>query len=149
MTKQHATVRHATSLLAALFAAAALTLAGCADMGMGGAKQALSGANEVPPNTSAATGSGTIKINGDLSVTGNITASGMTATAAHIHEAAPGKNGPVIVPFTKSADNTFGPAAGAKLTDAQYQSYLAGNLYINVHSKEFPGGEIRAQLVKP
>jgi len=150
MTTHNRAIRHASSLLAALFAAATLTLAGCADMGMGGgtAKQTLSGANEVPANTSAATGSGSIRINGDLSVTGNITVSGMVPTAAHIHEGAPGKNGPVIVPFTKSADNTFGPAAGAKLTDAQYQSYLAGNLYVNVHSKEFPGGEIRAQLVK-
>jgi hypothetical protein len=43
----------------------------------------------------------------------------MTVTTAHIHEAPPAKNGPVIVPFAKTADNTFAPAAGAKLTDAQ------------------------------
>jgi hypothetical protein len=109
--------------------------------------QALSGANEVPPNNSTATGSGSIRILGDGSVTGNITVSGMVATAAHIHEAPPGQNGKVIVPFVKTADETFGPAAGAKLTDEQYKSYLAGNLYVNVHSATFPGGEIRAQLV--
>jgi hypothetical protein len=106
----------------------------------------LSGANEVPPNSSTATGIGSIRISRDGSVTGNITVSGMTATAAHIHEALPGTNGPVIVPLAKTADNTFAPAAGAKLTDAQYESYLAGNLYINVHSAAYPGGEIRAQL---
>ena len=110
------------------------------------ARQSLSGANEVPPNTSTATGIGSIRISRDGSVTGNITVSGMTATAAHIHEALPGTNGPVIVPLAKTADNTFAPAAGAKLTDAQYESYLAGNLYINVHSAAYPGGEIRAQL---
>ena len=110
------------------------------------ARQSLSGANEVPPNTSTATGIGSIRISGDGSVTGNITVSGMTATAAHIHEAPPGKNGPVIVPFAKTADNTFAPTAGPKLTDAQYASYFAGNLYINVHSAAYPGGEIRAQL---
>jgi hypothetical protein len=110
------------------------------------ARQTLSGANEVPPNTSTATGIGSIRISRDGSVTGNITVSDMTATAPHIHEVSPGKNGPVIVQFAKTADNTFAPEAGAKLTGAQNASYLAGNLYINVHSAAYPGGEIRAQL---
>jgi len=57
-----------------------------------------------------------------------------------------GANGPVIVPFNKTADNTFEAPAGAKLTDAQYASYKAGKLYVNVHSAAHPGGEIRAQL---
>jgi len=110
------------------------------------AQQSLSGANEVPANNSAATGTGTIRIGRDGSVTGNVVVAGMTPTAAHIHEAPPGKNGPVIVPLAKTADNVFAAAAGARLTDAQYASYLAGNLYVNVHSDAYPGGEIRAQL---
>jgi CHRD domain-containing protein len=110
-------------------------------------KVTLSGANEVPPNSSAATGSGSFTIGADKSVSGSVTAKGMTPTAAHIHMAAPGVNGPVIVPLTQ-ADNTFSTPAGAKLTDEQYAAYLAGNLYVNVHSKAFPGGEIRAQLTK-
>ena len=68
----------------------------------------------------------------------------MTATASHIHEGAPGTNGPVIVPFTKTGDNTFASAEGAKLTESQYASYKAGNLYVNVHSAAHPVGEIRA-----
>ena len=71
---------------------------------------------------------------------------GMTATAAHIHEGATGSNGPVIVPFTKTGDNTFEAPAGAKFTDAQCASYKAGRTYVNVHSAAHPGGEIRAQL---
>ena len=70
----------------------------------------------------------------------------MTPTAAHIHEAAAGANGPVIVPLNKVSDTKFVAAAGAKLTDAQYDSYKAGRTYVNVHSAKNPGGEIRAQL---
>ena len=55
----------------------------------------------------------------------------MSPTAAHIHEAAPGVNGPVIVPLAKSSDTTFTVPANAKLTDAEYAAYKAGNLYVN------------------
>lgn len=106
----------------------------------------LSGAQEVPPNPSAASGSSTIMIGADHMVTGSVTVTGMTPSMAHIHEAVKGVNGPVIVPFTKAAENTFAPAPGAKLTDAQYASYLAGKLYLNVHSATYPGGEVRMQL---
>ena len=106
----------------------------------------LSGGNEVPPVTTSASGTGTVTINPDHTVSASITVSGMTATASHIHEAAAGANGPVIVPFTKTGDNTFAAPPGAKLTDSQYASYKAGNLYVNVHSAKNPGGEIRAQL---
>ena len=67
----------------------------------------LLGANEVPPVATTASGSGNVTIKADGSVTVRVMVSGMTATAAHIHEAAAGVNGPVIVPFTKTADNTF------------------------------------------
>jgi len=53
----------------------------------------------------------------------------------------------VIVPFTKISDNVFVAPESARLTDAQYASYKAGNLYVNVHSAKNPGGEIRAQIV--
>jgi len=106
----------------------------------------LSGDQEVPPVTTSASGTGTISVGADNSVSGSVMVKGINATAAHIHEAAKGKNGPVIVPLTKSGDNTFSVAAGAKLTDAQMQALQAGNLYVNVHSAANPNGEIRAQL---
>jgi CHRD domain len=108
-------------------------------------KVALSGDQEVPAVTTSAKGSGMISIKDDMSVSGSVTTTGVQGTAAHIHEGAAGKNGPVIVPLTKSGD-TYSVAPGAKLTDAQMASFKAGNLYVNVHSAANPGGEIRAQL---
>jgi hypothetical protein len=35
---------------------------------------------------------------------------------------------------------------GKKLTQAQMDALKAGNLYVNVHSNEYKGGEVRAQL---
>ena len=105
----------------------------------------LSGANEVPPVTSAAKGSGNVDVK-DCAVTAKITVSGMTATAAHIHEGAAGANGGIAVPFVKTADNTFEAAPGAKMTDAQCAAYKAGNTYVNVHSEAHKPGEVRAQL---
>ena len=65
-------------------------------------KVTLSGDNEVPPVKTKATGSGTIMVGADKSVSGKITTTGVDGTAAHIHDGAPGKNGPVIIPLTKS-----------------------------------------------
>jgi hypothetical protein len=106
----------------------------------------LSGSNEVPPVATSATGTATVTIKPDHTVVVKESVTGMTATASHIHEAAAGTNGPVIVPFTKTADNTFVASDTAKLTDSQYESFKAGKLYVNVHSAAHPGGEIRAQL---
>ncbi len=129
---------------ASTFAAFAF-LAACASMTPGAQTVALKGSSEVPANASTATGTGTVTIGSDRFVTGSVTVAGMTPTMAHIHQAAEGANGPVIVPMTQSG-NTFTFPPTAKLTDAQYDAYKAGNLYINVHSAAFPGGEVRAQL---
>jgi len=106
----------------------------------------LSGDQEVPPVKTSATGNGTITVNDDKTVSGSVTTSGINGVAAHIHNGAPGKNGPVIVPMTKSSDNTWTIAPGAKFTDAQYEAFKAGNTYVNVHSAANKGGEIRGQL---
>ena len=74
-----------------------------------------------------------------------MTRNGIAGTAADIHEAAPGKNGPVIVPLPKNGDTNAVPA-GAKLTDAQFAGFQAGNVYVNVHTAANPGDEMRGQL---
>jgi hypothetical protein len=131
---------------AAVWSGALAIIATCVSMAAMSETLTLTGANEVPPVTSSATGTAMITIGADKSVKADVSVSGMTATASHIHMGAAGTNGPVIVPFAKTGDNKFGAAPDAKLTDEQYAAYKAGNLYVNVHSAANPGGEIRAQI---
>ena len=107
---------------------------------------ALSGAEEVPAVNTTARGQGTLTIGDDGAVSGAVTTSGVTGTAAHIHSAAAGKNGPVIVPLQKGADGAWSVPSGAKLTPDQLKMFKAGELYVNVHSSAHPDGEIRGQL---
>jgi len=112
-----------------------------------GIKVTLRGDKEVPAVTSSATGDGLITVSADKSVTGSIKTTGIVGTAAHIHLGAPGKNGPPIVSLMKTGDdNVWLVPAGAKLTDAQFASFKAGDLYVNVHSDANRNGEIRGQL---
>jgi hypothetical protein len=57
-----------------------------------------------------------------------------------------GKNGPDIITLRKTGDNEWSVPTDAKLTDAQYDAYKAGGLYVNVHSDAHRSGEIRGQL---
>jgi hypothetical protein len=106
----------------------------------------LTGAEETPPVSTTATGNGTISIGADKSVTGTIKTAGIEGTVAHIHVGAPGQSGPPIITLDKSAAGVWTVPAGSKLTDEQYASFKAGNLYVNVHSAAHKPGEIRAQL---
>ena len=122
-----------------------LALVACATMAGKTVNVTLSGAEEVPPVSTAARGSGSFTIGDDGAVSGSVTTSGVAGTMAHIHMAAKGANGPVIVPLTKESD-TYRAPAGAKLNDAQMAAFKAGNLYVNVHSAANKGGEVRGQL---
>jgi len=140
------------TLMLAAIAASALALAGCQTVkgwgqkiGIGGGAT-LTGAQEVPPVSTDAKGSASIKVASDKTVSGSVTTTGVNGVAAHIHQGATGRNGPVIIPLTKKGDHEWAVPAGAKLTEAQYEAYTAGDLYVNVHSPSHKGGEIRAQL---
>jgi hypothetical protein len=137
-----------------LLAAAVAALASCATYqdnapswlpGSGATSVKLSGAEEVPPVSASGSGTGTIRVNSDGTVSGNVTTTGVEGTMAHIHQGAKGQNGPVIIPLTKSG-NTYTVPAGAKLNDAQMKAYKEGNLYVNVHTAKNKGGEVRGQL---
>ena len=105
----------------------------------------LSPQEEVPPAQSSASGSGSIRVHEDGTVSGSVTTTGIAGTMAHIHQGAKGANGPVIVPLTKNGD-TYTVPAGAKLNSAQMSAFKSGGLYVNVHSDKYKGGEIRGQL---
>lgn len=106
----------------------------------------LSGAAEAPPVVTSASGTGEITVMLDHTVSGSIKISGMTPTMAHIHQGAVGKNGPPIIHLSMAPNGSFSVPASTKLNDAQYKEYMAGNLYVNVHSAQHPDGEIRGQL---
>ncbi len=105
----------------------------------------LTGDEEVPPVKVSGSGSGSIRVNSDGTVSGSVSTTGVEGTMAHIHQGAKGQNGPIIIPLTKSGD-TYAVPPGAKLTDAQMKAFKEGNLYVNVHTARNKGGEVRGQL---
>jgi hypothetical protein len=106
----------------------------------------LSGAQEVPPVNTQATGSHSIVVSGDKNISGNVDISGFSGTVAHIHEGAPGQNGPPIITLAKTGPNTWSVPANTNLTSQQFDAWRRGNLYVNVHSAAHPNGEVRAQI---
>jgi len=130
--------------VAAAVAAIALTLS-CALAVAADAK--LTGASEVPPVNTLATGEAKITVAADGSISGSVKTTAIEGTMAHIHLGAAGKNGGVIVSLVKGADGNWMVPPGAKLTAEQLSSYKAGELYVNVHSETHKGGEIRSQLM--
>lgn len=107
----------------------------------------LKGAAEVPVVKTAATGTGQITVLADQTVGGSIKTTGLVSTVAHIHEGASGQSGPPIITLTRTANDSFVVPADARLTDAQYARFKAGELYVNVHSALHPNGEIRGQML--
>jgi len=126
-------------------------------------KTTLLSSLEVPPNSSAATGNATITVDGNKNLTYTVTFSGLTTglNGAHIHApAAPGTNANIIVAFTATngvTSGTIGPItvalntllAGNTITPDSLITLLGnGNAYVNVHTTQNPGGEIRGWLAK-
>jgi CHRD domain len=110
----------------------------------------LSGSNEVPPNISTATGTltGTYDATSKL-ITLSVTYAALTGTltASHLHQAAVGLNGSVIVNLAPSTGANAGTFGGTfSIPPANEASLLSGNFYVNLHSTAFSGGEIRGQL---
>lgn len=116
----------------------------------------LDGSQEIPLVTTSATGSAEMIYNArtktfdlDLVVEG-IDFSNLSA--AHIHLAPAGTNGPIIVGLGPVSEWTENASLHRELTGASFpgeneDELLDGDTYINVHTLQYPDGEIRGQLV--
>ena len=110
----------------------------------------LTGSQEVPATTSTGTGNVTVMLNrttGDITVSGTFTGLTSAATAAHIHgPAAVGATAPVIIPLTVPAMDAGNVSGTASMSSTQMNDMLNQMTYVNIHTTQFPDGEIRAQI---
>lgn len=127
----------------------------------------LSGSQEVPAVTSTGKGLFTAALSADMTVlTFTESVSGIDPpsriTASHIHVGPVGVNGPIILfLFNRATEGTFvspktGTLTAANLIPRPAQGInnfadainvmLAGGAYVNVHTDQNPGGEIRGQI---
>jgi hypothetical protein len=114
----------------------------------------LTGAQQVPPVQTPGSGSAALTYDPTTHVlTWTITFSGLSGepTMAHVHgPAAEGKNGPVLIWLSTKGQAATSPIKGqATLTPDQAQELMAGDTYVNVHTKDHPAGEIRGQIMPP
>jgi hypothetical protein len=122
----------------------------------------LNATNEVPANASPALGSCVVVLNAagtQVSITCQFVNLIGTYTASHLHGAAgPGVNAGVQIGFVgvpagwifanANHDGSLTNFVSA-ITPAQVAMLNNGTMYANVHSNQFPGGEIRGQLASP
>ncbi|MEM1250677.1 MAG: spondin domain-containing protein [Acidobacteriota bacterium] len=103
-----------------------------------------SGAQEVPPVETTATAACSATLNADESqITFACEHNVEDIQMAHVHLGAAGENGDVLFPFADPASpirETF------DATEENVATFLAGGLYVNLHSTAFPAGEVRAQV---
>lgn len=155
--------------LTLLIALIALVIAGAAPVfaGRGNARNFtahLAGGNEVPAVATGGQGQAIFHVSKDGTTMSYklIVANIDEMVQAHIHLAPPGQNGGVVTFLFGPADpsvTTNGVLAQGTITDDDLVGALAGkslddlvaelangNAYVNVHTEDFPNGEIRGQI---
>ena len=134
--------RAATTLLAA--AAVSLSSPVWAEQMMFQAD--LSGAAQVPPVETDATGSAEVTVDTDaMTVTWTATAEGLSGdpVAAHFHgPAGPEETAPPVIDISANWQE-----GSAEITPEQMQMIQDGMTYINIHTEANPDGEIRGQVL--
>lgn len=99
--------------------------------------------------SSSASGTASIKIVGDNAVY-FATVNGVEISAAHFHNAEVGVDGGVVKTISGDFENNTAIGVWSKtdveaFTDIMAEEMMKGNIYLNVHSSEYPSGEIRGQ----
>jgi len=119
----------------------------------------LDGAQEVPAVTTPATGTGSFFLKSSSSGTVteleyHVTVTGLSGViaAAHFHNAPAGASGNPPVRAISFNGNTASGSwksndATEALTPALIRELLSGRIYVNVHTANNPGGEIRGQVL--
>lgn len=110
----------------------------------------LSGANQVPPVTTTATGKAIIRMTTEKKLYSNVSVSNLepadALTMAHIHTGAAGTNGDILVTLCATAAD-FGMNKTITLTNEQISTIRTASTYVNVHSTNHATGIVRGQLV--
>ena len=115
----------------------------------------LTGGSEVPAGDPSASGTALFRLNpaeGLVCFHVVVTGESQPIIAMHIHQAPAGSAGPVVVPLitptpSGSAQQSKGCVAAAPALIRQIMASPA-QFYVNVHTKTFPAGAARGQLVK-
>ena len=152
MTTRRNLNRMAFAGLAIAAAGFTLALSGCGSMtqpsNMVAFTTQLRGANEVPPNASAGSGTVDAALNKDtMLLRWKVSYSGMSgpATMGHFHgPAAVGANAGIALGWANPVAS--GMEGSATLTAAQAADLMAGRWYANIHTAANPGGELRGQM---
>ena len=112
----------------------------------------LRGSGEVPPTGSHDVGAFLVTFDNNNNLTYEVHAGHLAnITAAHIHRAAAGVNGPIVIALTTSTATFVNGRLHGSFSgiDAALVNEIKANpagFYVNVHTTAFPGGEIRGQL---
>jgi hypothetical protein len=111
----------------------------------------LDGSQETPPVTTNASGTASVILNTDATVTFDETVTGLTPTAAHFHNGAAGVAAGVVKNTTLTNNTASGTWASSDatqpFTDLLLRELIKGRLYLNAHTSTNPGGEIRGQVI--
>ena len=108
----------------------------------------LTGAAEVGGGDPDGTGTAALRVNpGTGQICYTITVANLDpVTAAHIHNAPAGVNGPIVVPLTAPTSGSVTDCTTADPALARDIVVHPENYYVNVHTTVFPAGAVRGQL---
>lgn len=128
-------------------------------------KTTMNGGEEVPVINTGMIGTAEVSVdvtNREVAVTLNVWNAPTATRAGHIHVGPAGIGGPVVLNFPSSIAGRTGdfamafrlgqrdfvarPAQGINTLDDIIQAIVNGNAYVNIHTTQNPGGEIRGQL---